>query len=284
MPVAAASASSPASVASDSSAHPKTALGKRPARNESLGQRSPNKRQKSVTSQNAETYIILDDDDEELKIVEEPKNNPALQDGITEVLASDGKLILVVGPQKREFQVCEQALFRHSSVLRAAHGTKSPVLESGETRRKIVLPDVDASVMHVLLLVIHAQAVEPRYKINKALFSKVLVIAHHYDSLGSLALVGKTWQQKTFDKCAVRYEDLADQLWIAHQLGYLPGVKMMMKKIIPNARLNDDGEMVAHGTANYNTYDKLEALNLISMMRTSPPPVSPVPTNDPFLI
>lgn len=205
------------------SAHPGTALGKRPARDESLGQRSPNKRQKSATPPNAETYIILDDDDEEFKIVEDPKSNPALQDGITEVLDSDGELILVVGPQKREFQVCERALFRASSVLKTAHRTKSPIPDSGETRRKIVIPDVDASAMHVLLLIIHAQAVEPKYKINKALFSKVLVIAHHYDLLKISADVGKGWQQKTFDKHAVRYDNLANQLWIAYQLGYLPG-------------------------------------------------------------
>lgn len=221
-----------------------------------------------------EAYIIPDDDDDELKIVEDPKNDVAVKDGALEVLDNRGDLILVVGPQKRKFQVCSRALFRASPVMEAAYSTPpgSSSSHDGGPLRKVTIADVDASALHMLLLHIHAKAIEPKYKIDRAIVSKALIIAHHYDMLASLAAVGRNWLQKTFDKQTVECKDLADQLWITYQLGYLPGVKAMMMKIIPNARLLGNGEMLAHGTAIHNTYDKLETFDILSMMRKPPAP------------
>lgn len=257
------------------------ALGKRPARDTSLGPMSPNKRRKSAPPLDVETYTIPDDDDDEVKIVEDPKNDLALKEGPLEVLDSSGDLILVVGLQKREFQVCSRALFRASPVMATAYRHLFPGLSSsshnGETRRKVTIADLDASALHILLLHIHAKPIEPKYKIDRAIVSKAFVIAHHYGMLASLAAVGRNWLQKTFDKQAVEYKDLANQLWITYQLGYLPGVKMMMMKIIPNARLLGNGEMLAHGTAVHNTYDKLETFDILSMMRRFPPSLTQIP-------
>lgn len=267
------------------------ALGKRPALDDSLGQMSTNKRRKSAPPLDVETYIIPDDDEDELKIVEDPKNDVAVKDGGLEVLDNRGDLILVVGPQKRKFQVCSRALFRASPVMEAAYSTPpgSSSSHDGGPLRNVTIADVDASALHMLLLHIHAKAIEPKYKIDRAIVSKAFVIAHHYDMLASLAAVGRNWLQKTFDKQTVDCKDLADQLWITYQLGYLPGVKAMMMKIIPNARLLGNGEMLAHGTAIHNTYDKLETFDILSMMRRSPPLPSRFPnpntnTNDPFFI
>lgn len=267
-------------VAPSTSTHPSTsapssnALGKRPARDDSHGQMSPNKRRKSAPPLSVEAYIIPDDDDDELKIVEDPKNDVAVKDGALEVLDNRGDLILVVGPQKRKFQVCSRALFRASPVMEAAYSTTpgSSSSHDGGPLRKVTIADVDASALHMLLLHIHAKAIEPKYKIDRAIVSKAFIIAHHYDMLASLAAVGRNWLQKTFDKQTVECKDLADQLWITYQLGYLPGVKAMMMKIIPNARLLGNGEMLAHGTAIHNTYDKLETFDILSMMRRPPAP------------
>ena len=232
--------------------------------------------------------VVLDDDIEIVSPIE--------------VLDSHGDLIFVAGKgaQRCQFRVCSRTVFRASPYLkelyyredvdapRRSRSRESPSRQSPGHRlrqdlkdlRRIELDRIDVKAFHLVLLIIHGEFQKALDKLKgQALFSEVVVVAHHYDMVNILAPVATKWLKKVYNEDHIRHDKLARQLWITHMLGHLRCVKQTTSRMICTARLNSKDELVGRGASDnepYVMHQTLMALNIMGKSYSSPLPSHPL--------
>ncbi|KAK3329215.1 hypothetical protein B0H66DRAFT_634429 [Apodospora peruviana] len=191
---------------------------------------------------------------------------------LVEIMDGRGDLILSVGGEQREFLVCSRTLCRASP---AFEKLCQQHVRSIDGFRRISLIDVGVTPMQIVLLVIHGSPtkVYPKMQDTKLLHD-VLVVTHHFQMTDCLAPIAARWLKMTYNHNVQRYEDIAVQLWISHQLGHLGCLKQTIHSMVATSRLNTTGKMIGLGAAdhdeycNYPTLQSLDLLDKIEACRT----------------
>ncbi|KAK3392787.1 hypothetical protein B0H63DRAFT_504838 [Podospora didyma] len=199
-------------------------------------------------------------------------------DDVVEILDNRGDLILVVGTQKKKFQVCSRTIARASAELEKHCRESTPHSEdythdsdAVATHRRVYLPKIDPHALHVVLIIIHGSPTQIFPKLTDLwLLRDVLIVTHHFDMTDCLAPVAAKWLKKTYDKDVLRHEAVAAQLWITYQLGHLGCVKQTITNMVMSARLNPSGELIGYGAADtqkYCKHDTLKALGILDQIQ-----------------
>ncbi|KAK3341871.1 hypothetical protein B0T25DRAFT_511309 [Lasiosphaeria hispida] len=205
----------------------------------------------------------------------------SVQKGVLELMDKHGDMMLFVGHAK--FLVCSRTLFRASSVVEKAHhdhmasqleaGQSPAVLAQQAGRLRLARPGVTPAAVRAILTIIHGSPMDlvPKFE-NRKLLHDILIVTDHYKMTECLAPVAVKWIRKVYNKDAVRYDDIAAQLWICHKLGHLRCLKQTLAKMIVGGRLNRAGQLVGYGATDDQPYAEMQTittLGIIAAARTA---------------
>lgn len=197
---------------------------------------------------------------------------------VTEVLDNRGDLILVAGEKDRcRFQVCSRTLFRASPFFEHQYRDQMDPFNARADRPMTVhVPELNPAALHVVLLLIHNRTKHVFPKLgDRNLLAETLIVTHHLEMNECLSPVAAKWMSRTWDKNALRHDDLGPLLWIAHQLGHLKCLRRVIHIIILTGRINKKGQLIGYGAAEdepYLNYHPLVALDLVGKPFSTPYP------------
>ncbi|KAK0735127.1 hypothetical protein B0T26DRAFT_868027 [Lasiosphaeria miniovina] len=196
--------------------------------------------------------------------------------GPIEVLDDRGDLILAVGDNQIQFQVCSRTLARASPYLREKYFTNDHYLEcekkesvdAFEIEKRLFFPGIESRPFHIVLMVIHGLDTRVYHEFaDMMLLRDVLAVAHHFEMTRCLSPIVGKWLKKVYNKDVARHDEAAAQLWITHQLGHLGCIKQTIYNMVIKGRLNSRGDLVGYGASDNEPYigdEHVRALNLLA--------------------
>lgn len=220
---------------------------------------------------------FFDDQEEENNSVVRPPIS-----GIVEVLDERGDLILVVGPERREFLVCSRTLLRASKTFEVLFNRR---YEGADGHMRLDIKEIGVVPLHLVLQVIHGNPTKVDEFIDDPnTLHDVLVVTHHFKMTQCLAPIAGKWLRKTYSPEPAGFHNIAVQLWITHQLGHLGCLRQTICCMVVRGRLNSKGDLIGQGASDNDAYSQFPTLKLLKIVGKAlflPTICKACPTNNP---
>ncbi len=153
----------------------------------------------------------------------------------------EADLTLLVGEEKREFDVCSKAMARSSAVFKAMlYGSFRESQPIDKTEPWIVeLPDDDADGLSVLLDIVHSRFHLVPETVAPDRLHRILIVSHKYDMTQFIRPWATTWAS-----VMIWSHDVPDSLGVAWELGAMDKLSAMVRTLCVKCPVNDLGELI----------------------------------------